>query len=288
VAAKPGSTRVRTVSQTPLARAHEHRLSAAGRLGRRGIRWSPFRREKYPAAALALGADALVELATGEYEAFVGFSQVSSALALVGAPFDIVAAAAEVPSDEIRHAEYALRLAGLMRGCQPGEIAIGVAHDKLQRLSARRWTLEAVDGMMAAVPAIHETLSAAFIAARRDGATDPVVRDVLSSILADEVHHARLGWYYLMWRAPSWTRTERQRVADRAGAIVMSLEKAFWRGRQFPRGCGTAARALGVLDEKTQRSIVRQVMEREILPALDGLGLGASHAWRARPRRPAE
>ena len=115
----------------------------------------------------------------------------------------------------------------------------------------------------------------------------PIVVDasaVLSSILGDEVHHARLGWYYLMWRAPQWTRAERQRVADRAASIVAEMEARFWHGREAPRGCQRAARALGVLDSAAQRTAVRTIMEQEIVPGLDGLGLGASHAWRARRR----
>src|SRR5262249_30075081 len=248
------------------------------------LRWSSFDRKRYPAAALDLAARDQVRLAAGEYEAFVGFSQVSSALALVGAPFDIVSAAARIPSDEIRHAEYALRLASMLADCEIGEIPIRVEKAKLAQLSARQWTFEAVDGMMAAVPAISETISAALIAARRAEARHPLVRSVLSTILADEIHHARLGWYYLMWRAPNWTPAERQRVADRAGSIVARSEVSFWKGLDAPRGCRQAARALGVLDSPAQRAAVRAVMEQEIVPALDALGLGASHAWRSRRR----
>ncbi len=35
---------------------------------------------------------------------------------------------------------------------------------------------------------------------------------------------------------------------------------------------------------ETQRHAVRSVMGEEILPVLDSLGLGASHAWRRRER----
>jgi hypothetical protein len=110
------------------------------------------------------------------------------------------------------------------------------------------------------------------------------VRAVYSSIVADEVHHARLGWYYLAWRAPAWTRAERQRVGDRAGAYVVEIEKQFWRGRDAPEGVRAAARALGVLESEGQRRAVRAIMDDEIVPALDALGLGASHAWRQRKR----
>jgi hypothetical protein len=105
--------------------------------------------------------------------------------------------------------------------------------------------------------------------------------------VADEVHHARLGWYYLAWRSPQWTRAQRQRVADRVGDLVVSIERRFWRGRDAPKAARTAARALGVLESVGQRAAVRAVMEDEIVPALDAIGLGTSHAWRIRERGPA-
>ena len=108
---------------------------------------------------------------------------------------------------------------------------------------------------------------------------------VFSSLLADEVHHARLGWYYLNWRAPRWTRAEQQYVADAVGVELVRMEPRLQNGRSVPRASRAAARALGVLDSPTQRMVVTDVMEREVVPALDALGLGASHAWRLRGRR---
>jgi hypothetical protein len=49
-------------------------------------------------------------------------------------------------------------------------------------------------------------------------------------------------------------------------------------------GARTGARALGVLESKGQRETVKDVMENEIVPGLDAIGLGASHAWRVRER----
>ena len=46
-----------------------------------------------------------------------------------------------------------------------------------------------------------------------------MARALYTALAADEVHHARLGWYYFAWRAPTWTRPEKQRLADRTDAI---------------------------------------------------------------------
>lgn len=271
----------RTLTDTPLARLHERAILQHGSRRHKPIPFSRFDRTKYPDAAIALAFDAQRALALGEYTAVDLFAQLASGLALHGAPFDVVAAATRIPSDEIRHADLTFRMACLLSGKDVEVQFDPVAINK-------RWTeskgLEAIDITVVEVSAIGETLSCALLGECRKRATDPVLRAVYSSIVADEVHHARLGWYYLTWRAPQWTRAERQRVADRAGALVVDIETQFWNGRDAPEDARAGARALGVLESTGQRKAVRAIMEDEIVPALDALGLGASHAWRVRKR----
>lgn len=274
--------RVRRVfTATPLAKEHERRTLRGRVRTPRQIPWQAFDRSRYPEPALLLATDAMMGLARGEYGAVDAFSRVASTLARNGAPLDLIAAAAEIPADEIRHAEYALRMASLYAG---EEIAIQMAPDSFDMPWGAPAGLEALDILMLELPTISETLAAALIDACRERAKDPVARALFSAITADEVHHLRLGWYYFAWREPQWTRAERQRVSDAAGQAILHIERQFWTGRDAPRGCRSAAAALGVLDSKTQRSVVRRVMQREILPGLDALGLGASHAWQVRLR----
>src|ERR1700690_2057557 len=106
-----------------------------GRTTRRivDIPWSKFDRSKYPEPALALACKAQTMLATGEYEAVELFSRLAAGLALNGAPIDLVAAATRVATDEIRHADYAFRMAALCAG--QDDIAIDVR----TRRSEARW-----------------------------------------------------------------------------------------------------------------------------------------------------
>jgi hypothetical protein len=271
----------RVLTTTPLARQHEKTLE--GRLTRRrpAIDFAKFDRTKYPRAALALAHHAQTKLALGEYTAVDLFAHLASAMTLNGVPFDLVAAAATIPHDEIRHADYAMRAAKAVAGSDAEiEFDAGAIRQRWQKLMG----LEELDFAMLEVSAVGETLSCALLSACRERATDPMMRAVFAGIVADEVHHARLGWYYFAWRAPQWTRAETQRVADRAGEIVVRIESRFWHGRDAPPEASKAARALGVLESEGQREAVRSVMEDEIVPALDALGLGSSHAWRIRQR----
>jgi hypothetical protein len=280
---REGRLRVRRVlTETPLARQHDQ--TVAGRSSRRVVQvpWSKFDRKKYPEPALALACKAQTMLATGEFEAVELFSRITAGLVAVGAPIDLIASSARVATDEIRHSDYAFRMAALCS--ESGDVAIETRPDRSRARWAAALDQETLDHMMIEIPAIGEGLACALLAASRDRATDPVARPLFTSILGDEVHHTRLGWYYLAWRAPQWSQAERQRAADRTGDVIVAIEKRFWWGRDAPPGSRKAARALGILESTGQREVIRHIMEDEIVPALDQLGLGASHAWRVRKR----
>jgi len=271
----------RVLTNTPLARAHERTILQRGPRKGIAVPWSSFRRSKYPDAALALSYDAQRMLALGEYTAVSLFARFLDGLTRAGAPFDLVSAAARVPSDEIRHADLAFRFAAL---CADREVTVDAEKQHTAPRFDKPLGLEDLDAFSIEIVAVGETLACALLSACLAGATDPVAHAVYSNIAADEVHHARLGWYYLLWRAEQWSPQERQRAADLAGAMVVQIETRFGTGRDAPRGAQKAARALGVLDTARQRKVIADVMEHEIVPGLDALGLGASHAWRIRKR----
>lgn len=271
----------RVLTETPLARQHEHVLEQKSTRKKLPIPWTKFDRAKYSAPALALAANAQKMLATGEYGAIGLFSRIAEALSIQGAPFDLIASAARIPSDEIRHADYAIRLAEIFAG---EKVTLALTPESMDAPRTHAKNIGELDRLMVEVPAIGETLAGALLTACQRRASDPLAKAVFTSIIGDEVHHARLGWYYLAWRAPQWSRAERQNVADRAGELVMDVERRFWKGRDAPAGAEKAAKALGVLDSESQRATIAAVMEEEIVPALDALGLGASHAWRVRRR----
>jgi hypothetical protein len=271
----------RSLTETPLARAHERLMEGGARRKYAPIPWGTFDRSRYPGPAVALALNAQRMLAIGEYLAVDLFSRVASGMALLGAPMDLVAMAASIPSDEARHADLTLRMAGLLAG---GDLTIDVKPELVSRRFGFPMSQEDLDDFMIEVPAIGETLACALLKACADRARDPTVKALYANIVRDEVHHARFGWYYLAWRAPQWTQAQRQRCADRMGDHVVQVEQRFARGRDAPAGAKAAARGLGVLDSASQRVIVGRIMEEEIIPALDAVGLGASHAWKVRLR----
>jgi hypothetical protein len=181
----------------------------------------------------------------------------------------------------MRHADAFTRFAALCARTSVESVALEVETDALQKRCVPAATLLDLDHVMIQLSAVNETIAGAFLDGCVASATDPVAHALNASILRDEVHHARLGWYYLAWRAPQWTLEERQKVADRTGLLVMDIARRHREERAPPHAVEIEARALGIIDFEERRKIVCDVMEEEVLPALDRYGLGASLAYKA-------
>ncbi|MES1178046.1 MAG: ferritin-like domain-containing protein [Myxococcales bacterium] len=271
----------RTLSDTPLAAQHDEAIRGVLARGSRPIPWQEFDRSRYPEEALALARNLFTRLAGGEYSAVALFAQITSGLALTRAPLDFVAASTRVGSDEVRHADYCLRMASL---CQGSEVTITVPVEALAHDIPNALDIELLDFLMLKYTAVGETLAAALLTESRRRATDPVLRALYTSIVSDEVHHARLGWYYAKHRAERWSAEERRRLAGRVATFVVGIEQEFAKGHDASPAAAGAAKALGLLDSATQFEVVADVMNQEIVPALDALGLSGSASWAARRR----
>lgn len=271
----------RALSDTPLAAVHDDAIRGALPRGAREIPWQEFDRSRYPEEALGLARDLLCKLAGGEYSAVALFAQITSSLALTRAPIDFVAASARVSSDEIRHADYCLRMASL---CQGSAVTVTVPTAALASDIPSSLSIEELDFLMLKYAAVGETLAAALLTECRRRASDPTLRAFFTSVVSDEVHHARLGWYYAKYRSERWLAAERQRLTERVREFVVGIEVEFSRGRDAPEHASAAASALGVLDSTTQRAVIAAVMSEEIVPALDAIGLSGSRAWAERRR----
>jgi len=272
---------VHGLSETPLAKFHDRALRGELLRVPKPIPWEAFQRKRYPAAALELATDLAARLANGEYASIALFTQITAGLALGGAPFDLVHAATRISSDELRHAEYCIRMAEL---CSNGKVTLEIDREALLTDVPNALNREDVDFLVLKYACVGETLAAALLTECRRRARDKVAKALFTSLAGDEVGHARFGWYYAAHRVKEWTLAERQRLADRLAGFVSGIEPTLWTGRDAPAGAEAATRALGVLDSETQRAVVTDVMTREIIPGLDALGFGGSVMWAARSR----
>jgi hypothetical protein len=260
----------------PLARHQLRALTRGSARRARVIPFSDFSPEGYAPAALALASDQYGALARGERSAIGLFARLAAALDAFAAPREFVLAATAAAHDEARHAQY----------CE--EFAVRCGFDASSapitpsQVEPEPQSLIELDIAMLRSVALSETLAAALLMACRRLAREPVVRALLTTLIADEIHHARLGWYYAASRAQGWSSDQRQQVADALAEAVIRIESEFHWGRDAAPPFDLPTRALGVLSTDIQRSCIRDVVENEILPGLDALGLNASTVWQNR------
>jgi hypothetical protein len=124
--------------------------------------------------------------------------------------------------------------------------------------------------------------------AGRRAAVEPLTRAALTSILGDEVRHARLGWSALAALWPALDGAERAALQREAAAGLGALERtvALPALRRLDAGesFDPAYAALGVLAPESRVDAFYQAVERLVIPRLGRLGLDGEAAWRERYR----
>jgi hypothetical protein len=195
------------------------------------------------------------------------------------------AALGRAVGDELRHARLCLAVGHTLGAPSP-------RWDRAP-VSARLATLPALRSRAAALllveAAIGETVSSLLFRAGRRAAAEPLTRAALSSILTDEVRHARLGWAALTALWPSLDGGERAALQREAATGLGGLERTvalpslqrLERGEPFDPALG----ALGVLAPAARVDAFYQAVERLVIPRLVQLGLDGEAAWRDRYRR---
>ena len=145
-------------------------------------------------------AEHWTEIEQAEINSYRALAEQASRLAVLGAPLSLLDRAAVVMRDEIRHARFAARFAGLFGATitsgapgplegvdrpDPGDPALVVTREIVVRACVGQ-TLAAVEVEACANACSSERLAAS-----------------LRRIASDASHHAQLGWAALQWLAES-------------------------------------------------------------------------------------
>lgn len=206
------------------------------------------------------------------------FAQLTLDLLAVGAPAEVLSVACRATLDEVRHAELFARLTALYSGQQESPPPGIAPLPEDPNVSIR----DQVAREMLFLSVGSETYSAVLLAALHGRAKDPVVRDVLGVVLADEIFHARLGWSYLA----SLLRAEPLPAGDPRALLQASLVPIFEAlGRALfgdPRKLPDTAvhgeeRALceahGYMARREEYRLFRDTVRDVWVPGLTALGL---------------
>jgi hypothetical protein len=196
-----------------------------------------------------------------EHASIAAFARFSLELLALGAPAELVADTTSAMADETRHATLCFSFASAYRGTEvgPGPLVVGDC------LAAP--TLETVVRTALLEGSIGETVAAAEAGELARSATDPVVRDALELIARDETRHAALAYRFVRWaleRDPlAVSKLVRETLeAERARARLALANDDDGEAAALPLGLPTAA---------FRASLRRDVLERVVMPCLEGL-----------------
>ncbi len=134
-----------------------------------------------------------------EHASVAAFARLTLDLVALGAPAELIEAANRDAMDEIRHADLCFSIARALDGRSEGPGPFpGAQHaGGLPRWRALALAKLAVSSLIDG--ALHEGLSARVIACLVRSCEDPVIRDALRELAADEGRHSAHGWDVVQW-----------------------------------------------------------------------------------------
>lgn len=212
--------------------------------------------------------------AFSEYASAAAFAEVASLLLAAGAPIDLVAAAGDFVVDEIVHTELSARVAAKLGGAVTLEVDLG----KLVRPAVARDPLLAAAEVIVRTSCVGEALTVPILKLSRRLAGSALVDQAIATVVADESHHAQLGWWFLDWAADRLDDDARAHLGRTAGAAVRAFAPMLRDKPCTPSHLGT----LGCADydpafvAAVERSVARPLAARGIeIPAADLAAVGA-------------
>jgi hypothetical protein len=131
---------------------------------------------------------------------------------------------------------------------------------------------EAILRNVLSIACLSETVAVALIGAERDEMPAGPLRELLTTIWADEIGHARFGWRLVATLLPSLDEAARARTGRYLTVALTALEThelAHLPERRFP----PEGAALGLCDGGAARALFTATVTNIILPRLAALGL---------------
>ena len=213
------------------------------------------------AAARAAIAGGWLEQALMEHASVAAFARFSLQLLGLGAPAELLTAAAHAQADEIAHARDCFALARRYGAGDvgPGPLPLAGALDETDLRSIVLGTI--TEGC------IGETVAALEAVEACAHCTDPAARSALERIAADETRHAQLAWRFVAWALETGPASLRGEVRE---AFARARESAL---PAAPSGSALDRRLLqhGLMSAELRSALRARVLRDVIAPCAGAL-----------------
>lgn len=214
----------------------------------------------------AVLAAAWLTSARMEQASIPAFAQLSLHLVALGAPSDLIERSHRAALDELTHARRCYALASAYAGTNwtAGPIP-QLGHAPREPVDFVRLAVGSlIDGCVA------EGIAADTAARGARTATDPVIRDTLSMIAADEARHADLAWSVLEWALAVGGDPLHAAVIARVERLAQEITP---RAPDFPGIAPDRLAAHGLFDQNALGIIAARRIDRVRARAMDLLGM---------------
>jgi len=210
-------------------------------------------------------------LCEDERDSVIAATLVAGDLARLGAPPSILAAAARVIEDEVRHvgvcATVLERLGGVVAEVPAEDRRRGLGDDpSIERRTAR---------VLIAGFGVGESMSAGWFAAARRTCREPLLRWALTELLRDEARHGAFGIDTGRWLTRHWSDAERRALWPECVAEMEDFERRL--GGPVAAHEATAPDpddlAVGILSPHQSCAAAVGAVERWVIPSLARLGV---------------
>jgi hypothetical protein len=208
-----------------------------------------------------------------EYESVVIAGFMTSALARIGAPLDLIGAFGKVVEDEIRHSDLVAQLLEGF-GDRPS-IPAQPLPPKPETISGPAAIEEVLAGMSSFF-CVGEELSSHIFKGALEVAAEPRMRHVTSEIFSDEATHGAFGFEAAKELVRLIDDAARARVAARVVQAVRAFEQRLGGPLNEPEPLTDVDRALarlGLLPKPALLGIFYERMQSHVLPRLEDAGL---------------
>ena len=144
---------------------------------------------------------------------------------------------------------------------------------------------EAVVRNLLSVSCMSETVAVSLIGAEREEMPEGSLRDLLTTIWADEIGHARFGWRLVSEVAPTLDDEMRERLGEYLRVAFAHLEEHELAHLPLSSAPPAEGACLGLCSGSDARVLFYDTVETVIVAALEKLGLPARRAWETRHER---
>lgn len=218
------------------------------------------------------GRRSFVLRALDEQRSLLAFSELLTELCEAGAPVDVIGSLARVVRDEALHVDMCDRVVKALGGWDDRAPEPQWVRSS-KKLPLQRRILTTVLGSLC----VGETISVHMIRGVRDHASDPVIHNVMTRLLADESFHSRFGWW---WLESMPLRDEDKKFAESylrrlLPSVIKSLQpsaKALAKEHRYS--------PFGSMAPLERSEALRVAFERTILPGFDKAGIDATAIWK--------